>query len=150
MILCVSVLAASCSWLDNPSPKGQIPANKLTDNDLALLTNGTLHQYEAFLSNLWFEGDYLAENFKGGPGFSYADVHGETQSASAQIPLTRWQYCYQKLNYANLLIKSALAASNQDNEKDCTRNRIPLQGNDLHRPCAALWRSAYHKSIRKH
>ena len=116
MILCVSVLAASCSWLDNPSPKGQIPANKLTDNDLALLTNGTLHQYEAFLSNLWFEGDYLAENFKGGPGFSYADVHGETQSASAQIPLTRWQYCYQKLNYANLLIKSALAASNQDNE----------------------------------
>lgn len=40
MILCVSVLAASCSWLDNPSPKGQIPANKLTDNDLALLTNG--------------------------------------------------------------------------------------------------------------
>lgn len=104
MILCVSVLAASCSWLDNPSPKGQIPANKLTDNDLALLTNGTLHQYEAFLTNLWFEGDYLAENFKGGPGFSYSDVHGETQSASAKIPLTRWQYCYQKLNYANLLI----------------------------------------------
>ena len=113
MILCVSVLAVSCSWLDNPSPKGQIPANKLTDKDLALLTNGTLHQYEAFLTNLWFEGDYLAENFKGGPGFSYSDVHGETQSASAKIPLTRWQYCYQKLNYANLLIKSALGASNQ-------------------------------------
>ena len=66
-----------------------------------------------FLTNLWFEGDYLAENFKGGPGFSYSDVHSETQSASANIPLTRWQYCYQKLNYANLLIKSALGASNQ-------------------------------------
>lgn len=116
-LLCVSAFAAaSCSWLDGPAPKDQIPADKLTDNDIALLTNGTLHQYEAFLSNLWFEGDYLAENFKGGPGFNYADVHGETQSASAKIPLTRWQYCYQKLNYANLLIKSALSAENQDSE----------------------------------
>ncbi len=116
-ILCLSALAASsCSWLDAPAPKDQIPADKLTNGDLALLTNGTLHQYEAFLNNLWFEGDYLAENFKGGPGFNFADIHGETQSASASIPLTRWQYCYDKLSYANLLIKSALEASNQESE----------------------------------
>lgn len=122
-ILCLSALAASsCSWLDVPAPKDQIPVDKLTDGDLALLTNGTLHQYEAFLNNLWFEGDYLAENFKGGPGFSYADIHGETQSASAKIPLTRWQYCYEKLNYANLLIKSALEASNQ--ESDAVRTAL--------------------------
>lgn len=108
--------ATSCSWLDSPSPKDQIPADKLTDSDIALLTNGTLHQYEAFLKNLWYEGDYLAENFKGGPGYNFSDVHGETQSASAKIPLTRWQYCYEKLSYANLLIKSALSAQNQASE----------------------------------
>lgn len=109
-------LSAGCSWLDIPTPRGQISTDKLTDSDIALLTNGTLHQYEAFLSNVWYEGDYLAENFRGGPGFDYADVHGDTQSASAKIPLSRWQYCYGKLNYANLLIKSALAATDQDSE----------------------------------
>ena len=117
VFLCLSALAASsCSWLDDPKPKDQITTYELTENDLALLTNGVLHQYEAFVKNLWFEGDYLAENFKAGPGFNYADIHGETQSASASIPLTRWQYCYEKLNYANLLIKSALAVSNQESE----------------------------------
>lgn len=110
------VAASGCSWLDIPSPRGQISTDKLTDSDIALLANGTLHQYEAFLSNVWFEGDLLAENFTGGPGFTYTDVHGLTQSASASIPLSRWQYCYGKLNYANLLIKSALGSANQDSE----------------------------------
>lgn len=109
--------AVSCGkMLDAVAPKDQIPADKLTDNDLAQLTNGTLHQYEAFLKNLWFEGDYYGENFQGGPGFTYADVHGDLQSPSASIPLTRWRYCYSKLQYANLLIKSAESAANQDSE----------------------------------
>lgn len=105
---------SSCSWLDEPAPKGQISTDKLTGNDLKLLTNGVLHQYEAFLNNIWTEGDYLAENYTGGPGFEYADPHGDTQSASAEIPRTRWQYCYNKLNYANLLIDSALKATDQE------------------------------------
>lgn len=114
--LAACAMLVSCGkMLDSVAPKDQISADKLTDKDLAQLTNGTLHQYEAFLMNLWFEGDYYGENFKGGPGFEYADVHGDLQSPSASIPLTRWRYCYNKLTYANLLIKSAELSSNQDN-----------------------------------
>lgn len=114
-IVTLALAFSACSkMMDEVAPKGQISTDKLTEKDLSLLTNGTLHQYEAFLSNVWTEGDYLAENFGSGPGFSYPDPHGETQSASASIPLSRWQYCYGKLNYANLLIKSALAAANQE------------------------------------
>lgn len=114
--LAACAMLVSCGkMLDSVAPKDQISADKLTDKDLAQLTNGTLHQYEAFLMNLWFEGDYYGENFKGGPGFEYADVHGDLQSPSAGIPLTRWRYCYSKLIYANLLIKSAELSTNPDN-----------------------------------
>lgn len=118
ILIALSAYAAvSCGkMMDGVVPKDQISADKLTDKDLTQLTNGTLHQYEAFLMNLWYEGDYYGENFKGGPGFEYADVHGDLQSPSASIPLTRWRYCYNKLIYANLLIKSAELSTNPDSD----------------------------------
>lgn len=109
-----AAMLSSCGkMLDAIAPKDQISSSSLNESDIVLLTNGTLHQYEAFLKNLWFEGDYYGENFKGGPGFTYTDVHGDLQSPSAAIPCTRWQYCFDKLKYANLLIKTAADCTDQ-------------------------------------
>ena len=116
IIILISVLAvSSCGkMLDSISPKSAITTDKLSDSDIALLTNGVMHQFEAIVSNLWFEGDYLAENYAAGPGFSFSDTHAETQSASSPTALSRWQYCYGKLQYANLLIESAKKGSSAD------------------------------------
>ena len=113
IVILISVLAlSSCSgMLDGISPRGAITTDKLSDSDIALLTNGVMHQFEAIVSNLWFEGDYLAENYAAGPGFSFSDTHAETQSASSSTALSRWTYCYGKLQYANLLIDSAKGLS---------------------------------------
>lgn len=97
--------------LDEISPKGSITTDKLTDGDISLLSNGVMHQFEAIVSNLWFEGDYLAENYAAGPGFTFSDTHAETQSASSPTALSRWQYCYGKLQYANLLLNAAKGKS---------------------------------------
>ena len=109
IIALITVLILSCCSgnLDRISPKGAITSDKLSDSDIALLTNGVMHQFEAIVSNLWFEGDYLAENYASGPGFSFSDTHAETQSASSSTALSRWTYCYGKLQYANLLIEAA-------------------------------------------
>ena len=110
ILLALAALAAvsSCGkMLDSIAPKGQITTDKLKDSDIALLSNGVMHQFEAYFSNLWWEGDYLAENYASGPGFTFSDTHAETQSASSSVALTRWNYCYGKLQYANLLIAAA-------------------------------------------
>ena len=106
VLLAVTVSACG-KMLDNISPKGSITTDKLKDSDIALLNNGVMHQFEAIVSNLWFEGDYLAENYASGPGFSFTDTHAETQSAASSTALTRWTYCFGKLQYANLLLGSA-------------------------------------------
>ncbi len=104
----VLLMTVSCGkMLDEIAPKGSISTDKVTDSDITLLSNGVMHQFEAVVSNLWFEGDYIAENFRGGPGFSFTDTHAETQSASSDIALSRWNYCYGKLQYANLLLQTA-------------------------------------------
>ena len=112
----VSVLAlSSCGkMLDGIAPKGAITTDKLSDSDIALLSNGVMHQFEAIVSNLWFEGDYLAENYAAGPGFSFSDTHAETQSAASATALSRWRYCYGKLQYANLLIQAAKKGSSSE------------------------------------
>lgn len=102
------LMLVSCGkMLDDIAPKHAISTDKLTDSDISLLSNGVMHQFEAIVSNLWFEGDYLAENYRGGPGFSFTDTHAETQSAASATALSRWQYCYGKLQYANLMLDSA-------------------------------------------
>lgn len=102
------LMALSCGkMIDNIRPKDSISTDKLTDSDIALLSNGVMHQFEAIVSNLWFEGDYIAENFRGGPGFSFTDTHADTQSASSDLARSRWVYCYGKLQYVNLLLDSA-------------------------------------------
>jgi len=108
LALAALVAVSSCGkMMDEIAPKGQITTDKLKDSDITLLSNGVMHQFEAFFNNLWWEGDYLAENYAAGPGFSFSDMHAETQSASAALALTRWNYCYNKLQYANLLINAA-------------------------------------------
>ena len=106
LVFALSVSACG-KMLDEISPKGAITTDKLTSSDIALLNNGVMHQFEAIVSNLWFEGDYLAENYAAGPGFTFSDTHAETQSASSSTALSRWTYCYGKLQYANLLLNSA-------------------------------------------
>lgn len=99
---------SSCGkMLDEVAPKGAITTVKLTPGDVVLLNNGVMHQFEAIVSNLWFEGDYLAENYAAGPGFDFSDTHAETQSASSATAKSRWEYCYNKLQYANLLLDAA-------------------------------------------
>lgn len=103
----VLAVSACGKMLDEIAPKGAITTDKLKDSDIALLNNGVMHQFEAIVSNLWFEGDYLAENYAAGPGFSFSDTHAETQSAASSTALSRWTYCYNKLQYANLLLNAA-------------------------------------------
>lgn len=108
LILSIVLAVSSCGkMLDKIAPKGAITTDNLKDSDISLLTNGVMHQFEAIVSNLWFEGDYLAENYAPGPGFSFSDTHAETQSASSSTALSRWTYCYGKLQYANLLLNAA-------------------------------------------
>lgn len=108
-IFVIALLAlSSCGkMLDEIAPKGAITTDKLSESDITLLSNGVMHQFEAIVSNLWFEGDFLAENYAPGPGFNFSDTHAETQSASSPTALSRWTYCYGKLQYANLLIQAA-------------------------------------------
>ena len=113
-ILTVLAVSACGKMLDEISPKGSITTDKLKDSDIALLNNGVMHQFEAIVSNLWFEGDYLAENYASGPGFSFSDTHAETQSASSSTALSRWTYCYGKLQYANLLLDAAKGKTSAD------------------------------------
>lgn len=107
-VLTAILALSSCGkMLDEIAPKGAITTDKLSSGDVALLSNGVMHQFEAIVSNLWFEGDYLAENYAAGPGFDFSDTHAETQSAASATAKTRWEYCYGKLQYANLLLDSA-------------------------------------------
>lgn len=108
-IFAAAVLAlSSCGkMLDEIAPKGAVTTDKLSESDITLLCNGVMHQFEAIVSNLWFEGDFLAENYAPGPGFNFSDTHAETQSAASPTALSRWTYCYGKLQYANLLIQTA-------------------------------------------
>ena len=115
IIMIAAFALSSCGkMLDEISPKGAITTDNLSGSDIALLSNGVMHQFEALVSNLWFEGDYLAENYEAGPGFSFSDTHAETQSAAASTALSRWRYCYGKLQYANLLIDAAKQLASAD------------------------------------
>ena len=115
IIIAVSAIltfSGCAKMLDSISPKGAIRTDELTDKDLGLLTNGTMHMFEALVSNLWFDGDYLAEDFTGGPGYILVDIHAETQSASSSLAKSRWQYCFNYVNYANQLLLAAKSATN--------------------------------------
>ena len=113
-ILTVLSVSSCGKMLSDISPKGSITTDKLKDSDISLLNNGVMHQFEAIVSNLWFEGDYLAENYASGPGFTFSDTHAETQSAASSTALTRWTYCFGKLQYANLLLDAAKGKTSPD------------------------------------
>ena len=55
IILSLAALAtlSSCGkMMDAIAPKGQITTDKLKDSDVTLHSNGVMHQFEAFFSNL--------------------------------------------------------------------------------------------------
>ena len=99
------------SMLDDVKPKHAIPSESLTDDDLGKLTNGVLYQMEDLTVAAWFDGDYLAENFGDGPGFSYSDVHADTASTSSATAKSRWQAAFTRLNSVNELLAAANKAS---------------------------------------
>ncbi len=112
MVLAVCVTMSACSgMLDDIKPKHAIPSESLTDDDLGKLTNGVLYQMEDLTVAAWFDGDYLAENFGDGPGFSYSDVHADTASASSATAKSRWQAAFTRLNSVNELLAAANRAS---------------------------------------
>lgn len=108
--LIVSLLAVfyGCTgMLDEIAPKNAIKAELLNESDLGKLTNGVRYRMESLATNLWYRGDWLAENFTSGPGFNVPDVHAETQAAASSIALSDWRDCFTVLNDVNQLLKSA-------------------------------------------
>ena len=113
LILSAAVLlAASCaSMLDDIAPKHAIPSEAVTENDLNKLTNGMLYQMESYVAWAWNDGDLLAENYTGGPGFTLTDVHSETESASSETAKSRWTTAFTRINFQNEVLVSANSAT---------------------------------------
>lgn len=114
LVLAATTAATGCSgMLDDIKPKHAIPSESLTDEDLGKLTNGVLNQMESLTNDFWYDGDYLAENFGSGPGFTFSDVHADTESASSSLAKGRWQSAFTSLNQVNELLKSANNAASE-------------------------------------
>lgn len=101
-------LLCGCSrMLDEIAPKSAIKGDLLNESDLGKLTNGVRYRMEALATSLWFQGDWLAENFVSGPGFDVPDVHAETQAPASSMALSAWRDSFGALNDVNQLLKSA-------------------------------------------
>ena len=105
------LLAGCASQLDEIRPKHAISSESVNESDLGKLTNGVLYRMESLAVSFWNDGDYLGENFGDGPGFTYADFHGEIESTSSAWAKSRWQSGFVALMHVNELLKSANAAS---------------------------------------
>lgn len=108
---CMLLLAGCASQLDEIRPKHAISSESVNESDLGKLTNGVLYRMEKLAVDFWNDGDYLGENFGDGPGFTYADFHGEIESTSSAWAKSRWQSGFVALMHVNELLKSANAAS---------------------------------------
>ena len=108
----LALLLAGCSsQLDQIRPKDKISSAAVNEADLSKLTNGILNRMESLTVSFWCDGDYLGENFTAGPGFDYADVHGEIVSSSSSWAKSRWQTGFVAIMHINELLKSANSAS---------------------------------------
>ena len=110
--------AAGCSgMLDDIAPRHAISSDKLSDSDLNQLTNGMLNMMESYTRDLWFTGDYLGENFKGGPGaVPRTDWSSDLAQSTSALAETEWNASFTKLLYANELIAAAQKSVNQGSE----------------------------------
>lgn len=111
---CMLLLAGCAKQLDDIRPKDKISSSAVNEADLSKLTNGVLNRMESLTVSFWCDGDYLGENFTSGPGFDYADCHGEIVATSSSWAKSRWQTGFVALMHINELLKSANAA-NPDN-----------------------------------
>lgn len=108
----LALLLAGCSsQLDQIRPKDKISSSAVNEADLSKLTNGILNRMESLTVSFWCDGDYLGENFTSGPGFDYADYHGEIVSSSSSWAKSRWQTGFVAIMHINELLKSANSAS---------------------------------------
>ena len=108
----LALLLAGCSsQLDQIRPKDKISSSAVNEADLSKLTNGILNRMESLTVSFWCDGDYLGENFASGPGFDYADVHGEIVSSSSSWAKSRWQTGFVAIMHINELLKSANSAT---------------------------------------
>ena len=108
----LALLLAGCSSkLDEIRPKDKISSSAVNEADLGKLTNGILNRMESLTVSFWCDGDYLGENFTSGPGFDYADYHGEIVSSSSSWAKSRWQTGFVAIMHINELLKSANSAS---------------------------------------
>ena len=108
----LALLLAGCSsQLDQIRPKDKISSSAVNEADLSKLTNGILNRMESLTVSFWCDGDYLGENFTSGPGFDYADVHGEIVSSSSSWAKSRWQTGFVAIMHINELLKSANSAT---------------------------------------
>lgn len=113
-LIVLAAVSLSCGkQIDNIRPKHAIFADQLTEGDLSKLTNGARNQMENLTVTAWFNGDFLAEDFEDGPGFSYSDVHATTQSPSSSMALSIWQSAFQKLATVNELLAAANKATGE-------------------------------------
>jgi len=111
-VISALVLLGGCTAnLDEIAPKHAIKGDMLNESDLNKLTNGVRYRMEALSTSLWFQGDWLAENFTSGPGFDVPDVHAETQAPASSMALSAWRDCFGVLNDVNQLLKSAQSSS---------------------------------------
>ena len=108
----LALLLAGCSSkLDEIRPKDKISSSAVNEADLGKLTNGILNRMESLTVSFWCDGDYLGENFASGPGFDYADYHGEIASSSSSWAKSRWQTGFVAIMHINELLKSANSAA---------------------------------------
>ena len=104
----LALLLAGCSSkLDEIRPKDKISSSAVNEADLGKLTNGILNRMESLTVSFWCDGDYLGENFTSGPGFDFADFHGEIASSSSSWAKSRWQTGFVAIMHINELLKSA-------------------------------------------
>lgn len=118
MAVLLTAAASGCSsMLDDIAPRHAISSDKLSDSDLNQLTNGMLNMMESYSRDMWFTGDYLGENFKGGPGSTpREDWADDLVQSTSSLAETQWNGTFTKILYANELIAAAQKSASQGTE----------------------------------
>ena len=116
-ILMIPAAAGCSSMLDDITPRHAISSDKLSDSDLNQLINGMLNMMESYSRDIWFTGDYLGENFQGGPGaVPRTDWSTDLAQSTSSLAESEWNGSFTKLLYANELIAAAGKSANQSSE----------------------------------
>lgn len=117
IFLAILLTITSCeSELDKMLPRHAIPLDQMTAEDIEKLMNGVYAEMERQQFNGWFDFDYKAENFRGGPGYVLIDPMMMTPN-DGDVK-SRWQTSFVVLNQVNALIESYEAISGSPTAKE--------------------------------